>query len=530
VIGDRHIIDRDRFDAVIFDMDGVMTDTARVHASAWRQLFDAFLQERAEAHNEPFEPFSDSDYRRYVDGKARYDGVRDFLASRSISIPEGESDAAPGTGSVHALGNLKDRYFLGSLAGCVESYPTAVRFVSLLQDAGFLTAVTSASRNAETVLARAGLAELFPVRVDGVEAARLDLAGKPAPDVFLEAAKRLGVEPGRAVVVEDAVAGVEAGKAGGFGLVVGVNRADQAEALSDRGADIVVDDLAVLSVRGLARATPAVCLIGELPSALDCWDEIAARVGRATPVVFLDYDGTLTPIVERPEDAHLPPETREVLLALSEQCPVVIVSGRDAAFVVAEVGLSGVYYLGSHGFEVVAPAGCELLLGRADEFGRFLPSLERAQSMLEPALARIPGARVERKRYAIAVHYRQVADKDVSGVEAIVDRALARLTDLRKSGGKKIFELRPDIDWDKGRAVRWMIGALGLDGAATLPVYVGDDLTDEDAFAELSTDGVTIVVGAEPRTSAAHYRLENPSAVTRWLGLLAGAIDGSDTP
>lgn len=522
--GDDHVIDRERYDAVIFDMDGVITDTAKVHAAAWKELFDAFLRKRFQDDGEPFVEFTDDDYQRYVDGKPRYDGVRDFLASREISLPEGDSNDPPGTASVRALGNRKDQYFVRALANGVDPFVTSIEFVRRLQEAGFGTAVISASRNAELVLARAGLGALFPVQVDGVESEEMGLAGKPAPDIFLEATARLGVEPDRAVVVEDAQAGVEAGRLGGFGLIIGLDHVGQRQALREHGADIVVDDLREFSVRGLPTNDTRLRPIDDLPSALERWQEIATRLSAGTPAVLLDYDGTLTPIVERPEDAHLHPEMRETLAALSALCPVVIVSGRDASFVVSEVGLDRVYYLGSHGFEVVSPAGSDLTLDRSDEFRGFVPSLDAAQGALEAAVAAIPGARVERKRYAIAIHYRQVADMDVPAVKAIVDAELTHRPDLRKSGGKKIFELRPDIDWGKGHAVRWMLGALGLGGDAT-PVYIGDDLTDEDAFAELPRDGLTIVVGTGFRTTAAHYRLADPDEVARLLGLLAREIE-----
>ncbi len=512
------VIDRERFDAVVFDMDGVITDTARVHEAAWKRLFDDFLRER---EGEGFAPFSAEEYRSHVDGKPRYDGVRDFLASRGIALPEGSPDDAPGTPTVQGLGNRKNEYFLASLAEGVRPYPHGVAFVHRLQDAGFGTAIISASRNAAAVLEAAGLADLFAVRVDGVVAAELGLAGKPAPDVFVEAARRLGATPERTVVVEDALAGVEAGRAGGFGLVIGVDRAGQADALREHGADAVTSDLGALRVVGPPRP------IAALPDALDTWPHVAERLRDARPAVFLDYDGTLTPIVERPEDAHLDPGMRAALRRLAAVAPVAIVSGRDVRFVIDEVDLPDVYYLGSHGFDVVAPEGTTLSTGREDEFRRFLPVLDDAEKSLADAASAIAGARIERKKYAIAVHYRQVAENDVPAVERVVDAELARRPLLRKSGGKKVFELRPDIDWDKGRAVRWALEALGLSAEDVLPVYLGDDLTDEDAFAEIASDGLGIVVGDGERTTRAAYRVSTTDEVGALLDRLAEAIERS---
>jgi len=235
-------------DAVIFDMDGVVTDTAVVHAAAWKRLFDEFLRARAETSGEAFVPFDGgADYERYVDGKNRYDGVRSFLESRRISLPEGEAGDAPGTDTVRALGNRKDEYFLEHIrAHGVVVYESTVRLIHRLLADGRRTAVVTASRNATEVLAASGLAGLFEEKVDGVVAADLGLPGKPRPDTFLEAARRLGVEPARAAVVEDALSGVAAGRAGGFGLVVGVARHGRKDALLEAGADVVVEDLAEL--------------------------------------------------------------------------------------------------------------------------------------------------------------------------------------------------------------------------------------------------------------------------------------------
>ena len=235
-------------DAVIFDMDGVVTETATVHAAAWKRLFDAYLEARADATGEPFVPFDAAvDYERYVDGKNRYDGVRSFLASRRITLPEGTPDDPPGTGTVCAMGNGKDAYFLQHVREHgVRPYPSTVRIVRDLRSRGVAIGLVSASRNAEEVLTSAGVIDLFDQRVDGVVAAELDLTGKPDPATFLEAARRLGVAPGRTAVVEDAISGVAAGRAGAFALVVGIARAGQGPALRDNGADVVVTDLAEL--------------------------------------------------------------------------------------------------------------------------------------------------------------------------------------------------------------------------------------------------------------------------------------------
>jgi beta-phosphoglucomutase family hydrolase len=233
------------YDAVLFDLDGVLTRTASVHTSAWKRLFDGFLEQRAAQSGERFVPFDiDADYPRYVDGKSRYDGVTAFLKSREIELPLGTPEDGPDVQSVHTLGNLKDRYFLEHLEQHgVDPYETSVALVRKLRAMEIKTAVVSSSNNCAEVLEVAGITQLFDARVDGTDITRLELAGKPAPDAFLEAARRVGVEPLRAVVVEDAIAGVEAGRAGRFGCVIGVDRQGHAMALRDAGADVVVTDL-----------------------------------------------------------------------------------------------------------------------------------------------------------------------------------------------------------------------------------------------------------------------------------------------
>jgi beta-phosphoglucomutase family hydrolase len=238
--------------ACLFDLDGVLTRTAKLHAAAWKQMFDAFLLDRAGRSGEPFRPFElPADYAAHVDGKLRQDGVRAFLASRGIALPEGSPDDPPTAPTVHGLGTRKNDLVLQLIRqGGVDRYEDAVRFVEAVRDAGLRRAVVSASKNCRAVLAAAGIEQLFEARVDGLVAARLDLRGKPAPDMFLAAAAALGAEPARCAVFEDAVAGVEAGRAGGFGWVVGVDRVGQADALRRHGADAVVSDFGELLGEG----------------------------------------------------------------------------------------------------------------------------------------------------------------------------------------------------------------------------------------------------------------------------------------
>lgn len=234
--------------ACLFDLDGVLTRTATVHARAWKDMFDDFLRQRAGGTGETFTPFDPVlDYGRYVDGMPRLDGTRSFLASRGITLPEGDPDEPPGAPTLHGLSNQKNDLVLRLLAaGGVEVFDGSVRYVRAVRAAGLATAVVSSSANTAEVLDAAAIADLFDVRIDGVVARERSLRGKPAPDTFLAAAQALGVAPAGAAVFEDALAGVAAGRAGGFGLVVGVDRVGHADDLRASGADIVVEDLTEL--------------------------------------------------------------------------------------------------------------------------------------------------------------------------------------------------------------------------------------------------------------------------------------------
>ncbi|MEV6015414.1 MULTISPECIES: beta-phosphoglucomutase family hydrolase [unclassified Streptomyces] len=233
--------------ACLFDLDGVITKTAVVHAAAWKRTFDDFLRER---DGDGFRPFDDADYSAHVDGMPRADGVRSFLASRGIELPEGTPGDPPDRATVNGLGNRKNELLLDMIrTDGVEAYDGTLRYIEAVRARGLRTAVVSSSANCRDVLRSVGAEDLFDVRVDGVVAAERRLPGKPRPDTFLAAAKDLGVDPSRAAVFEDALAGMDAGRSGHFGYVVGVDRVGQSDALRAHGADVVVEDLDELGER-----------------------------------------------------------------------------------------------------------------------------------------------------------------------------------------------------------------------------------------------------------------------------------------
>lgn len=512
------LLTSDKYDAVIFDLDGVVTKTAKVHAAVWKEMFDDYLKQKS--GGQKFVPFDiDKDYRKYVDGKPRYEGVRSFLDSRGIHLPSGSPADLPEKETVCGLGNRKNRLFHEYLKKYgVETFDAAVELIHRLKEAKFKTAVVSSSKNCSAVLKVAGLEGLFDVQIDGVVSEKLKIKGKPHPDIFLEAARRLEVKKERAVVLEDAVAGVEAGSRGGFGCVIGVDRSGRGSDLEESGADRVTADLSRIVVLNTSSTAGRVD-VKYLPFALDHMERIRTLMEGTQSALFLDYDGTLTPIVRRPEDAVLSDEMRSLVSELSQHCPLAIVSGRDLQDVKSLVRVDGIFYAGSHGFDIAGPDDMRTVHQRG---GEFLPVLEAAGKEIEERVKDIPGARVERKKFSIATHYREVAPPKAEIVEKAVDHVLAIHPELRKGLGKKVFEMQPDIDWDKGKALLWLMKELDLNHPGILPFYIGDDVTDEDAFGVLLKRGIGIVVSEEMRPSKAQYKLRNPDEVFLFLkGVLA---------
>ena len=510
--------------AVIVDMDGVITQTAKIHARAWKRTFDEFLTNRETQEGEDLQAFDiEEDYRRYVDGKPRLDGVRSFLDARGVGLPEGEANDAADRETVCGLANLKNHYFHELLdAEGVEVWDDTIEQIDSWKRRGLKVAVISSSRNCEAVLNAAGLLERFDAKVDGIDLERFQLAGKPAPDMLVFAAEELGVAPAAAMVVEDALAGVEAGRAGRFGLVVGVARNRAANDLRQSGADFVVEDMRDLLAD--PDDLPGDDTLRTPSAALQNTDRIAGRIRNNRVALFLDYDGTLTPIVRRPEEAVLTDEMRSLLSELTETCTVSIVSGRDRRDVEQMVGLENLIYAGSHGYDIRGPGGLTM---EQEDAQRALSDLDEAERELHQRIDDVPGAHVERKKFAIAVHFREVADDEAlvqveRGVSEVVDLHLG----LRKREGKKIFELQPDVEWDKGRAIIWLMKALDLENTQAIVIYIGDDVTDEDAFRVLRNRGIGVgirVGGAASGTHAA-YRLQDCTEVREFLQILLGIL------
>lgn len=505
------LIDTRRHDAVIFDMDGVVADSASIHAAAWTALFDAFLGTRPAGPGQDRSPFTEGDYLKYVDGKPRYRGVADFLTSRGIQLPWGDPDDPEAAETICGLGNRKDHMFLERLGrDRVPAFDSTVALVRRLRYEGIRTAVFSASRRCAQVLAAAGVDHLFEVRVDGVDADELGLPGKPDPAVLREAASRLGSVAHRTVVVEDAEAGVAAGKNGGFALVVGIDRKSGGDRLLRAGADTVVDDAARIDVRGGFRR------IAEVPDIFEFWPSVTDLLNIENPAVLVDFDGTLAEIVTDPATAEMVAGAAAALTALAERCPVAVISGRGLDDLRERIGVAGVWLAGSHGFELLAPDGTRHV---HDVVPGAEAALVRAAEELRARLSDIGGVAVEHKRFAVAVHYRSAASEDTGRVVAAVAEA-GRAAGLRITSGREVVELRPDLDWGKGDALRWILEHVA---APALPVYLGDDVTDEDAFDAVAPNGIAVVVHDPENTgryTAARYSVTGPHRVRDFLARL----------
>lgn len=252
----------------------------------------------------------------------------------------------------------------------------------------------------------------------------------------------------------------------------------------------------------------------DLPHALENIETIFKTLGDKKPSLFLDYDGTLTPIVSNPDEALLSEENKEIITRLSQNIPVSVVSGRDRKDLRSKVMIDSVYYAGSHGFDITGPNNLEM---QHESEHEVLPSLNKAEKNLNERLENIPGAKVERKKYAIAVHYRNVDEKDVQFVKDTVFEELDRHESLKKGLGKKIIELKPNLDWHKGRALDWLLENLDWNPKEYYPVFIGDDITDEDGFEAIQGKGLGIIVGGHDERTAASYRLNDTRDVTVFL-------------
>ncbi len=487
--------------AAILDLDGVITKTADQHMRAWELAFDEYNSRRKKEGKEPFRPFSPKeDYKKYIDGIPRYDGVHNFLQSRGIDLPRGTTQDDQGKETISGIGNLKNSIYqkLISEEG-VQVLEKNVEKIKSWKEEGIKTAVISSSKNCRKILEISGLSDLFEVRVDGVTSEERNIPGKPAPDIFLTAAKDLGVTPQETLIVEDAQAGIEAGKKGNFKFVIGIKNASNEKELLEKGADKVVNNLQELNLKFKKSKDPKM-----LPSALENFDQLSENFKGDHPLLFLDFDGTLSPIVEHHNDAEISDEMRGLVEELAEVYPVAVVSGRGLDDVKKRVNLPELFYAGSHGFEISGPDGFSR---DHEEAVKVIPVFNEIEPILKEKLGKISGVDFERKKFTLAIHYRQVKPEQEQEVHSIVDDVLKDYPEVAASGGKKVIEIRPAIDWHKGKAVEFLKKVLSEKESA-FSIYVGDDVTDEDAFQHVE-NGLGVLVGEHGRETYADYLLED---------------------
>ncbi len=536
--------------SVIFDLDGVITKTAEVHARAWKETFDEYLRMRESRDGEPFKEFThDGDYLPHVDGKPRYEGDKSFLGSRGITVEYGKPSDSPDKETVCGIGNRKNEMFRAVLREQgADVYESTIMLIRALKKQGVRVGVASSSKNCKAILESAGIEELFETRVDGVVSADMNLRGKPEGDIFVTAARNLDCRPEDSVVFEDATSGVQAGRNGGFGLVVGIARKDNAKELLAHGADIVVPDAAVISTECMERwfSKRPVGLFGNWDTMAEqdvslrflkkhsgdialnpCYRRAAGDIyGRKSrQVFFLDYDGTLSPIVDRPELAVIAEDMKNTVIELSRIHTVAIVSGRMREDVEKLARIPAIFYAGSHGFDIVGP-DFALVEPRAE---KSIPVIAKLIEEFKKGPGAIEGVIIEEKKFSVAVHYRLVKEELVPDIAARVKDAAARYPGLKVMEGKKVYEVMPDIDWNKGRAIRWIMDALHIRWNEASVTYIGDDVTDEYAFRVVRGRGTGILVSQEERPSAADFMIASPSEVHAFFRKILSEARSDDT-
>jgi alpha,alpha-trehalase len=517
------VIDPRYHDAVIFNLDGVLTDAASLQRTAWASLFNDYLANRPAHEDEDHSPFTDEDYQQLIDGKQRPDGVADFLASRGISLPRGvPSDTSDDT--ICGLASRQRQIYADLLDREAPLFGAMVTLAQKLRDIEVAaTAVHALGTGSRPVPKAGGIDSLLDTYIGGTAAEALSVAERPYLVIdqeathVLDAAGKLGVHPHRTVVVGDTEAGLSAGRDAGFALVIGVDRTGRVDELFQRSADIVVADLADIPVRTGDKR------ISEIPNVLESYGQLASIAIARESTLFLNCETALSQIVSDPGAVVLDDGMAEALARLADSSPVVIISCYDLADIRDKVGLPGIWYAGCHGFELVGPDGSH----HEHEAGAAaVPVLADAAAELRATLEQIPGLRVVRTRFTVAVHYRGVASERIDEIVATTHR-LGRRNNLRVTSGRMLVELRPDIDWDKGTRLSWIRSHID-ESKSLIPIYIGGDLTDEDAFEELQLGGIGIAVRQaedDNRRTAARFVLDSPDQVREVLDLGSQWLD-----
>jgi alpha,alpha-trehalase len=497
--------------SVIFDMDGVITDTAKVHFKAWKQIFDEYLKSTADEKKIAFKPFTLDDYIHYVDGMSRIDGVKCFLQSRHI-IGSSDKLSSEDQNLIQSLSTKKNEVFLELIKKeGVTVFPGTLALIKELKKNKIKIAAISSSKNCKEILTQGYVIQYFQAIVDGNALKECHLKGKPNPDIFLEAAKRLQADPAQSVVIEDALSGVIAGKAGHFGLVIGIDRQKKWQSqFKQKGADIVVNDLSEIDLDQIKKKLIQTPLL-----TTDNFNRIKKNLQDKRVIICSDFDGTLTPIVRRPELATLSNEVKDLLFQLHQHASVVIISGRELSDIETKVGINGLYYAGNHGFEIIGPEHFTTKFVMGSEY---TDEIEQVYNELSNSLTSVENCIIENKKYSLSVHFRMVRESSIPEIKKNIEKIIVNHPRLIKYQGKKVFEIRPNINWNKGKALKFILEKLNYNPHDFTVIYLGDDVTDEDAFKEIKSEkGIGILISDTPRVTNASYRLAAPSDVEKFL-------------
>lgn len=490
---------------IIFDMDGVVTQTATLHFDAWKAILDEFLLTRNPEENKLF---TEEDYFYYLDGMPRAEGLSNFLTARQI-IPHSNQEKW-----IKQLTNKKNKYLQKLLKNqSVDYFPDTLQFIEFLLLHRYQIALISSSKNCIPILKSAKIDRLFPIYVDGIISEQLNIPGKPEPDIFLEAAKRLKLCPQECLVIEDALSGVKAAKKGQFGTIIALDRKKKLSSqFLELQPDYILPDLSkaqqLFNKNTRIHRAPKSGL-AVLPSIYHLMKHCYQFI------IFLDYDGTLTPIVEKPDQAILSTSMHHCLTSLSQEYLTVIISGRELEDLKEHINISTLFYSGNHGLEFMGPQSYYQI---GEEFKEEIEELYYA---LTQKFAGISGCFIENKNFSLSVHYRLVDEKKVRLIEKQVDNALVNYPRLKKHYGKKVYEIRPNILWNKGIASNAILEKFKLNNPHLIPIYIGDDVSDEDAFDVFQTKGITIKVEKNPLHTKANYFLDSPLEVQSFLTQLS---------
>ena len=506
-----------KLQAIVLEMDVLMVKSALIHKKAWNKLW----RELSKKQQLNSQKLTDEEYEKYLKYPAEPGQLRDFLKSKGFPLQYGDPEDSPGKETIWGLINSQKLIYNQILENNPELDSKVIESIKTWKNSGIKTAVVSPDKNCGEILKTAGITKLFDTWIDGPVSNSKGLKEKPEGDIYLEALKQLDVQPESSVLIDTSVAGVRAGCKTNFAVVAGLAENGEKKLLSENGADMVFDQFEELNL--LNNPEIDAWLSDPIPPFQSEYLKIGQKIFGKSPVLFLDYDGTLSPIVKRPEDAVISKEMKAVLQKCSTRFTVAAISGRDMDDLKSKINLENLIYAGSHGFRISGPEGLYMEHEKSYEI---LPRLNKIENNLHQDFKNVKGVQIDRKRYAIAIHFRNANENDIPFIKQKVDEMVKNSPGFKKGEGKKILEIKPDLDWHKGKALLWILEKLQLtDKSKYIPVYIGDDVTDEDAYKAIEKEGIGIQVGPVEYSTSAKFRLKNVYQVRLFLKELLNLTD-----